>query len=107
MTRMDLMGIEPLEDLVYRAWCREQCELMAEPCFVCAARDGTLVPHHVRGKRRFGDRRNITILCFDCHQSLHDLGKLTFYRFRKTSHEEFVQEAQRLDAIYMEIINGG
>jgi hypothetical protein len=90
-------------DKAYLDHCRLLCRLWRVACFVCDARDGTVVPHHVKGKRRFGDKWNVLYLCGTCHRQLHTVGRETFYRLHNTSHAAFSEEAVRLYDEWLEI----
>lgn len=76
--------------------CRDLCRFWRAPCFVCAARDGTVVPHHVHAKRRFGDKANIVFACGTCHREIHDHGYTWFEQKHGVPKEDFEREAARI-----------
>ncbi len=85
---------ESNRDPEYLAFRDELCRLWRAPCFVCNARNNTVVTHHVRGKRRHGDKWNCVYLCSTCHGEIHHLGRHTFCRVNRISFEELVEQAK-------------
>ena len=109
MTRMDLMGIEPLEDLGYRAHIADLCKGGQLVCLICGL---PAVGHHVRNKQVYGDRRNLVPLCEgfeDPHHTrgtnaVHQMGKDSFAKkFEREIPNGLQWEAERID----NAVNGG
>lgn len=98
-----------LYDKAYDEHIRTLCRLWKATCFSCGARDGTVVGHHVRAKRRFGDKWNEVYLCNACHRDFHDHGPTAFHQYHGLSMADLKAEAVRLYDKYLEIIgeNGG
>lgn len=92
-----------LFDPAYLEHWRDLCRLWRAHCFVCGLRDATVVPHHVRAKRRFGDKSNIVPLCFRCHQLIHQQGASALEARHGVTLEEMREEAARLYAAYLEM----
>ena len=83
--------------------CRDLCRVWRVSCFVCGKRDGTVVPHHVHAKRRFGDKNNIVCIDSVCHGLIHDRGYEWFEKHTGVSLADFEAEARRLYAKFREI----
>jgi len=82
--------------------CRDPCWTWEPQCFVCDARDRTIIPHHPKAKRRFGDKSNVIFLCGRCHGEIHHVGKETFCRINGIEVSSLEDKAHRLYTLYLE-----
>ena len=60
-----------------------------------------MVPHHVTGKKN-GDRDNLVPCSYTIHSQIHDHGYGWFEERHGVSKEDFIAEAKRIDAMYVE-----
>lgn len=91
-----------LHDPDYLEYWRDLCRVWWAYCFACGLRDAIVVPHHVRAKRRFGDKNNIVPVCFHCHHWLHLAGYSAIEEKHGKGKQDFIEEAARLYAVYLE-----
>jgi hypothetical protein len=85
-----------LRDPVYLAYWQDRCGRREASCFVLGTNDGTVVPHHVRARRRFGEKWNIVPICFVVHSDIHDHGYAWVHKKYGVSREQFMAKARML-----------
>jgi len=90
-------------DEEYVEHIRHLCDMQEVSCFFCGITDHSLVGHHLRGKRRFGDIENIIVLEHRCHARIHQNGVSAITARYGVTVEQMQSEARRLYQLYLEM----